>query len=200
MLLCPLKLNHTSFGVGPGDHYKTFLWLPSACTYPLNSRGPLLCHVDPTNKSPCSPPISLLTILAYTSLPHTTGWHVQNWSLPLTRLGHTHIWPVVAHVHPGWSIQEMILNMIQVTYRTRGLPVTPRYSIKPSVTSDTVSKPITQILIPCCYKKIIHLPPCAIVRLIKIRPKIIPIPKVMLSMTYPETHPITWSTMNNKEG
>jgi hypothetical protein len=42
--------------------------------------------------------------------------------------------------------------------------------------------------------------PCAIVRLIKIRPKIIPIPKAMLSKTYPETHPIIRSTRNNKEG
>jgi hypothetical protein len=42
--------------------------------------------------------------------------------------------------------------------------------------------------------------PCAIVQLIKIRPKAIPIPKAMLSMTYPETHPITRSIRNNKEG
>jgi hypothetical protein len=42
--------------------------------------------------------------------------------------------------------------------------------------------------------------PCAIVQLIKIRPKTIPIPKAMLSMTYPETHPITRSIRNNKEG
>jgi hypothetical protein len=120
---------------------------------------------------PRSPPISLPTIPTYTSLPRTTVWHVQNWSLPLTRLGHTHTWFVVAHVHSGWSLQELVLNMIQVTYPTRGLPVTPRYSLKLSITSDTVSKPVTQILASCCYKKIIHLPPCAIVRLIKIKTK-----------------------------
>jgi hypothetical protein len=35
ILPCPLKHIHTSFGVRPRDHYKTFLWLPSACTNPL---------------------------------------------------------------------------------------------------------------------------------------------------------------------
>jgi hypothetical protein len=156
--------------------------------------------VDPRNKFPRSPPISLPALPAYTSLPRTTIWHVQNWSLPLTRLGRAHTWLVVAHVHPGWSLQEPVLNMIQVTYPTRGLPVTPRYSLKPSITPDTVSKPVTQTLTPCCYKNIIHLPPYAIVWLIKIRPKTILIPKAMLSMTYPETHPITRSIRNNKEG
>jgi hypothetical protein len=156
--------------------------------------------VDPKSNPPRSPLISLPTIPAYTGLPHTTIWHVQNWSLPLTRLGRAHTWLVVTHVHPEWSLLEPVLNMIQVTYPIRGLPVTPRYSLKLSVTPDTVSKPITQILAPCCYKKIIHLPPYAIVRLIKIRPKTIPISKTMLSMTYPETHPITKSTRNNKEG
>jgi hypothetical protein len=155
--------------------------------------------VDPKSNPPRSPPISLLVISAYTSLPHTTVWHVQNWSLPLTRLGHAHTWLVVAHVHPGWSLQEPVLNMIQVTYPTRGLPVTPRYSLKLSVTPDTVSKLVTQILTPCCYKTIIHLPSYAIVRLIKIRSTTNPIPKAMLSMTYLETHPITRSTRNNKE-
>jgi hypothetical protein len=157
--------------------------------------------VDPRNKSPRSPPISLLAILAYTSLPRTTVWHIQNWSLPLTRLGHAHTWLVVAHVHPGWSLQEPVLNIIQVTYPTRGLPVTPRYSLKLSITLDTVSKPVIQILTPCCYKKIIHLLSYAIVWLIKIKTKkTIQIPKVMLSMTYPETHPITRSIRNNKKG
>jgi hypothetical protein len=148
----------------------------------------------------CSPPISLLMILVYTSLPRTTVWHVQNWSLPLTRLGHAHTWLVVAHVHSGWSLQELVLNMIQVTYPTRGLPVTPRYSLKLPVTSDTVSKSVTQILTPCCYIKIIHLPSYAIVQLIKIRPTINPIPKAILSKTCPETHPITRLSRNNKEG
>jgi hypothetical protein len=120
---------------------------------------------------PRSPPISPLTISAYTSLPHTTVWHIQNWSLPLTRLGRAHTWLVVAHVHPVWSLQEPVLNMIQVIYPTRGLPVTPRHSLKLSVTLDTVSKPVTQILTSCCYKKINHLPPCAIVWLIKIKTK-----------------------------
>jgi hypothetical protein len=152
------------------------------------------------NKSPRSPPISLLVIPVYTSLPHTTVWHVQNWSLPLTGLGRAHTWLVVAHVHPSWSLHEPVLNMIQVTYPTRVLPVTPRYSLKPLVTSDTVSKPITQTLTPCRYKKDYPSSPCATVRLIKIRPKTIPIHKAMLSMTYPETHPITRSTRNNKEG
>jgi hypothetical protein len=159
-----------------------------------------VCLVDPRNKSPHSPPISLLAILAYTSFPRTTVWHVQNWSLPLTRLGRAHTWLVVANVHPGWSLQEPALNMIHVTYPTRVLPVTPRYSLKSSVIPDTVSKLVTQILTPCCYKKIIHLPSCAIIRLIKIRPKTILITKAMLSVTYPETHPITRSTRNNKEG
>jgi hypothetical protein len=154
--------------------------------------------VDPKSNSPRSPPISLPAILAYTSLAHTTVWHVQNWSPPLTRSGHAHTWLVVAHVHPGWFLQEPVLNMIQVTYQTRGLPVTPRYSLKLLVTLDTVSKPVTQILIPCCYKKILQPPSCAIVWLIKIRPRTNPIPKAMLSMTYPETHPITRSTGNNK--
>jgi hypothetical protein len=156
--------------------------------------------VDPRSNSPHSPPISLPTISAYTSLPHTTICHIQNWSLPLTRSGHAHTWLVVAHVHPGWSLQEPILNMIHVTYQTRGLSVTPRYSLKLSVTPDTVSKLVTQILTPCCYKKIIHLPSCAIVRLIKIRPKTNPIFKAMLIMTYRDTHPIIWSSGNNKEG
>jgi hypothetical protein len=88
--------------------------------------------------------------------------------------------------------------MIQVTYPTRGLLVTPRYSLKPSVTPDIVFKPVTQIIIPYCYKNIIHLPPCGIVQLIKIRLTTYPIPKAMLSMMYPETHPITRSTRNNK--
>jgi hypothetical protein len=138
---------------------------------PLNSRDPLLCHVDPKSNPSLSPPISLPTILAYTSLPRTTVWHVQNWSLPLTRLGRAHTWLVVAHVHPGWSLQEPVLNMIQVTYPTRGLPVTPRHSLKLPVTPDPVFKPVTQILTSYCYKKIIHLPPCAIVWLIKIKTK-----------------------------
>jgi hypothetical protein len=124
----------------------------------LNSRDPLLCLVDPRNKSPRSPLISLPVIPMYTSFPHTTVWHVQNWSLPLTRLGRAHTWLMVAHVHPGWSLKEPVLNMIQVRYLTKGLPVTPRYSFKPSVTPDIVSKPVTQTLRPCCYKKIIHLP------------------------------------------
>jgi hypothetical protein len=139
--------------------------------HPLNSRDPLLCHVDPKSNPSRSPPISLLTIPAYTSLPRTTIWHVQNWSLPLTRFGCAHTWLVVAQVHPEWSLQEPVLNMIQVTYPTRGLPVTPRHSLKLPIIPDTVSKPITQILTPCCYKKIIHLFPCAIVRLIKIKTK-----------------------------
>jgi hypothetical protein len=84
--------------------------------------------------------------------------------------------------------------------QTRGLLVTPRNSLKLSVTPDIVSKLVTQILTPYCYKNIIHLPPCAIVWLLKIRPKTYPIPKAMLSMTYPKTHPITRSTRNNKEG
>jgi hypothetical protein len=156
--------------------------------------------VDPKSKSPRSPPISLLMILAYTNHPHTTGWHIQNSSLPLTRSGRTYTWLVVAHVHPGSSLHDPVLNMIQVTYQTRGLPVTPKNSLKTSVTPDTVSKPVTQILTPCCYKKITRLLSCAIVPLIKIRPKTYPIPKAMLGMTYSETHPITRSTRNNKEG
>jgi hypothetical protein len=156
--------------------------------------------VDPNSNSPRSPPISLPAILAYTSLAHTTVWHVQNWSPPLTRSGHAHTWLVVAHVHPGWFLQEPVLNMIQVTYQTRGLPVTPRYSLKLLVTLDTVSKPVTQILIQCCYKKILQPPSCAIVWLIKIRPRTNLIPKAMLSMTYPETHHISRLSRNNKEG
>jgi hypothetical protein len=167
---------------------------------PLNSRDPLLCHVDLKSNPSCSPPISLLMIPAYTSLPRTTVWHVQNWSLPLTRLGRAHTWLMVAHVHLGWSLQEPVLNMIQVAYPTRGLPVTPRHSLKLPVTPDTVSKTVTQILTPCCYKKIIGVPSYAIVWLIKIRPTITPIPNVMLSMTYPETHPTTKLSRNNKEG
>jgi hypothetical protein len=153
MLPCLLKHNHTSFGVKPGDQYKTFPWLPSPCTYPLrfhrysnyplNSRDPLLCLVDPRSKSPCSPPVSLSANLVYTSLPHTTVWHIQNWSLSLTRSGHAHTWLMVVHVQPRWSLQESVLNMIQVTYQTRGLPVTPRYSLKLSVTPEIVSKPVT---------------------------------------------------------
>jgi hypothetical protein len=168
--------------------------------FPLNSGDPLLCLVDPTSNPPHSPPISLLMIQAYTSLPHTTVWHVQNWSLPLTRWGRAHTWLVVAHVHPGRSLQEPVLNMIQVTYPTRGLQVTPRYSLKLPVTPDTVSKPVTQILTPYCYRKNIHLPSYAIVRFIKIRPTTNPIPKAMLIMTYPETHPITRLSRNNTEG
>jgi hypothetical protein len=156
--------------------------------------------VDPKSKSLLSPPISLPAILMYTSLPCATVCHVQNWSLPLTRLGCAHTWLMVAHVHLGWSLQEPVLKMIRVTYQTRGLLVTPRYSLKPSVTLDTISKPVTQIQTPCCYKKIIHLPSCAIVWLIKIRQKRNPIPKAMLSMTYPETHSISRSTKNSKEG
>jgi hypothetical protein len=156
--------------------------------------------VDPKSNPPRSPPILLLAILAYTGLPHTTVWHVQNWSLPFTRVGCTHTWLKVAHVHPGWFLQEPVLNMIQVTYPSRGLLVTPRYNLKPSVTPNTVSKLVTQILTPCCYKRIIHLSPCVIVWLTKIRPTTIPIPKAMLSMTYVETHPITRSTRNNNEG
>jgi hypothetical protein len=147
-----------------------------------------------------SPPISLPMILAYTRLPHTTIWHVQNWSLPLTRSGCAHTWLVVAHVHFRWSLQELVLNMTQVTYQTRGLPVTPRHSLKLSVTLNIVSKPVTQILTPCCYKRIIHLPSSAIVQLIQIRPRTNPIPKARLSMTYPETHPIFRLSRNNKEG
>jgi hypothetical protein len=90
--------------------------------------------------------------------------------------------------------------MIRVTYQTKGLPVIPRYSLKLLVTPDTVSKPVTQTTPPCCYKNIIHLPSRVIVQLIKIRPRMNPIPKAMLSMTYPETHPITRSTRNSKEG
>jgi hypothetical protein len=168
--------------------------------HPLNSRDPLLCLVDPKSNPSRSPPISLPMIPAYISLPRTIVWHIQNWSLPLTRLGRAHTWLVVAHVHPGWALQEPVLNMIQVTYPTRGLSITPRHSLKLPVTPDTVSKPVTQILTPCCYKKIIHLPSCAIVRLIKIRPTTNPISKAMLSMTYPETHPITRLSRNNKEG
>jgi hypothetical protein len=133
------------------------------------------------------------------SLHRTTVWYVQNWPLPLTRLGCAHTWLMVAHVHPGWSLQELVLNMIQVTYQIRGLPITPRNSLKLSITPDTVSKLVTQIIPPCYYKNIIHLPSCAIVWLIKFWSKTNPILKVMLSMTYPETHPITRSRYN-KEG
>jgi hypothetical protein len=84
--------------------------------------------------------------------------------------------------------------------QTRGPPVTPRNSFKLSVTPNTISKPVTQILTRYCYNKIIHLSPCAIVWLIKIRPKTYPISKAMLNMTYPETDPITRSTRNNKKG
>jgi hypothetical protein len=104
---------------------------------------PLLCLVDPRSKSPRSGPSSLPVIPAYTSLPHTTVCHVQNWSLPFTRLGRTHSWLVMAHVHPRWSLQEPVLNMIRVTYQTRGLSVTPRNSLEPLVTPFTVSKPVT---------------------------------------------------------
>jgi hypothetical protein len=155
--------------------------------------------VDPKSNSPHSPSISLPVILVYTNPPHTTIWYVQNWSLPLTRSGYAHTWLMVAHVHLGWSLQESVLNMIQVTYQTRGLPVIPRYSLKLSVTPDTIFKPVTQILTPYCYKKIIHLPSCVIVWLIKIRPKTNPISKAMLNMTYPETHPISRLSRNNKE-
>jgi hypothetical protein len=156
--------------------------------------------VDLKSYPPRSPPISLPVIPAYTSLPRTTVWHVQNWSLRLTRLGHAHTWLVVAQVHPRWSLQEPVLNMIQVSYPTKGLPVTPRYSLKLLVTLDTVFKPVTQILTPCYYRKIIHLPSYSIVWLIKIRSMTNPIPKAMLSMTYPETHPITRLSRNNMEG
>jgi hypothetical protein len=155
--------------------------------------------MDPRCKIPYSPSISLPAILAYTRLPRTIVSHIRNWFLPLTRSGRAHIWIVVAYVHPRWSLQEPVLNMIQVTYQIRRLPVTPRYSLKSSVIPDTVSKPVTQILTPCSYKKLIHLPSCAIVQLIKIRPRKIPIPKAILSMTYLKTHPITRSTRNNKE-
>jgi hypothetical protein len=156
--------------------------------------------VVPRSNPPHSPPISLPAIPTYTSLPHTTIWHVQNWSLPLTRSGRAHTWLMVAYVHPGWSVQEPVLNMIQVTYQTRRLLVTPRYSLKLSVTPDTIFKPANQILTPCCYKKIIYLPSCAIVWLIQIRPRANPIPNAILSMTYPETHPISRLSRNNKEG
>jgi hypothetical protein len=155
--------------------------------------------VDPRSNSPRSPPISLPAIPTYTSLPHTSVWHIQNWSLPLTRSGRAHTWLVVAHIHPGWSLQEPVLNMIQVTYQTRGLLVTPRYSLKLLITPDTVSKLVTQILTSCCYKMIIHPPSCAIVLFIKIRPKTNPISKAMLIMTYQETHPISRLSRNNKE-
>jgi hypothetical protein len=160
---------------------------------------PSLCLVDPKSKSSRSPPIWLPVILVYTSLSRTTVWYVQNWSLPLTMLGCAHSWLVVAHVHSGWSLQEPVLNMIQVTYQTRWLSVTSRNSLKLSVTPNTVSKPVTQILTPCYYKKIIHLPSCAIVELIKIKPMINPNPKAMQSMTYLEIHPITRSTRNSME-
>jgi hypothetical protein len=156
--------------------------------------------VDLKSNPPHSPPISLLAIPTYTNIPRTTVWLVQNWSLLLTRLGCAHTFLMLAQVHPGWSLQESVLNMIQVTYPTRGLPVTLRYSLKLSVTLDTVFKPVTQILTPCCYRKIIHLPSYAIVQLIKIRPTTNPISKAMLSTTYPETHPITRPIRNNKEG
>jgi hypothetical protein len=130
-----------------------------------------MCHVDPKSKSPRSPLISLPMNPAYTSLPRTTGWHVQNWSPPLIQSGCAHTWLMVAHVHPGWSLHELVLHMIQVTYQTRGLPISPRYCLKLSVTLDTVSKPVTQIVISCGYKKIIHLLSCAIVQLIKIKTK-----------------------------
>jgi hypothetical protein len=100
----------------------------------------------------------------------------------------------------SWVITPRTGPMIWVTYQTRGLLVTPRNSVKPSVAPDTVSKLVTQTIAPCCYKKIIHLPWCAIVRLIKIRPKTNPIPIAMLSMAYLDTHPITRSTRNNMDG
>jgi hypothetical protein len=156
--------------------------------------------VDLKSNSPCSPPISLPMIQVYTNLSQATVWHVQNWSLPVTRSGRDHTWLMVAHVHPGWSLQEPALNMIQVAHQIRELPVTPRYSLKLSVTTDTVSKPVIQILTPCCYKKIIHHTTCAVVPLIKIRPRTNQIPKAMLSMTYPETHPISRLPRNDKEG
>jgi hypothetical protein len=209
MLPCPLKCNHTSFGMSLGDHYKTFSWLPSVCTYPLmfhrwsnypwNSSNPILCLLDPRSKPPCSPPLSLPMIPAYISLPLTTIWHVQNWYLPLTRSGHAHTWLMVAHVHPGWSLQELILNMIQVTYPIKGLLVTPRYSLKLSITPDSFQighpNPTTMLLQKDYSSSLMCNSP-----IIKIRPWTNPIPKVMLSITYPETHPITRSTRNNKEG
>jgi hypothetical protein len=50
MLPCPLNHIHTSFGVRSWDHYKTFPWLPSACTYPLrfhhSSFGAFIRHLS----------------------------------------------------------------------------------------------------------------------------------------------------------
>jgi hypothetical protein len=117
--------------------------------------------------------------------------HILAFLTPLFGTYKTHLW---------WSLQEPVLNMIQVTCQIRGLPATPRNSLKLSVTPNTISKPVTQILPPCCYKKIIHLLSCALVQLINIRPKTNLIPKAMLSMMYPETHPKTRSTRNNREG
>jgi hypothetical protein len=156
--------------------------------------------VDPKSKSPRSLPISLPVILPYTSLPRTTVCHIQNWSLPLPRSGRTHTWLVVAHVHPGWSLQELVLNMIWVTYQTRGLPVTPRSDLKLLVSPDTPSKLVTQILPHVATKRWSIFPHVQKNQLIKIRPKTNPIPKALLSVTYPETHPITWSIRNSKEG
>jgi hypothetical protein len=162
----PTKAQSHFLWCEPGDHYKTFLWLPSACTYPvrfhrssnfpLNSRDLVLCHVDLKSNPPRSPPISFPMIPAYTSLPRTTVWHAQNWSLPLTRLGRAHTWLVVAHVHPEWSLQEPVLNMIQLTYPTRGLPVTPRYSLKLPVTPDTVSKPVKIFFFKVLKISVVH--------------------------------------------
>jgi hypothetical protein len=50
MLPCPLKHIHTYFGVRSRDHYKTFSWFPSACTYPLrfhcSSFGAFIRHLS----------------------------------------------------------------------------------------------------------------------------------------------------------
>jgi hypothetical protein len=37
---------------------------------------------------------------------------------------------MMAQVDPGWSLQELILNTIHVTYQAGGLLITPRHNLK----------------------------------------------------------------------
>jgi hypothetical protein len=142
-----LQLVHTHWGFTARKISHLTLETPS-CTLWIQRVTPLIHHPSCSGWFQC-----------ISSRPCTTVWHIQNWSLPLTRSGHAHTWLVVAHVHPGWFLQEPVLNMIWVTYQTRRLSVTP----------STVFKPVTQILTPCCYKKIIHLPLCTIGQISQIK-------------------------------
>jgi hypothetical protein len=64
----PAKHIHTSFGVRPRDHYKTFQWLPLACNVSTEVSPEVLATTNPPRATSCT-----IWVLAISSSPHISN-------------------------------------------------------------------------------------------------------------------------------